>query len=625
MNYKKLISIILLTISLLLTSTTAATALPPTGQGYGGVYRVNSVSEPKTLNSHVMYDFASLGIVGNIYSRLVCTDWGVVEGIPEETGGIVGDLAKDWDVSSDGLTFTFYLYEDAKWSDGKALTSADVVYTLNQVLTNSALRRHFWLKETMGVTSVTASDDHRVVIKTRKFNADWLVTFAQYNNWELFILPKHIYEGTDWLTNPANDDDPVTSGPFLFDTWVKGSYIRLRRNPDYYLAPYPFVDEVIIRFLPDPATAWAALKAGELDAINYESNPAYAEVALAEKTVPGLALRQAGSVYSYPVHINHKSEYLSNKDVRKAVAYAVNRDEIVQKGFFGLWVTNDMFAHQGSIWGNPNARLPSHDKAMAEKLLDDAGYTRGADGWRFELLLTQSTAVACMTMSEVVKEQLEEVGIKINWQVYDIATYTEKFKAGEWDLISRWTRYGPSPNDGFGNYFHTRDEAAGWGLDNYFGFSNAEVDALVEEALTISDFDDRKALYDQVQEILAEEIATLEMAFEQKLQLSYSDWHGLTATPEGLGVAGNWFSFKSVWNEAYVQDAPPTPTPPPSPDQPDWYKEAPDWVKNEPSWYKEAPDWAKAQAPSSTLTYLVVIDIILTLIAIVLPMMRKNS
>jgi peptide/nickel transport system substrate-binding protein len=183
MSYKKLISIIGITfLTVLLANSFTVLALPPPGEGYGGTYRVNILIEPKHFNAHVQYDWGAMSVTPNLFSRLVCTDWGVVYGIPEETGGIVADLATGWKVSDDGLTFTFDIYEDAKWSDGKPLTSADVVYTYNEILTNSKLRRHFWLKETMKVTSIEAPDDYTVVIKTSKFNPDWLVTFAQYSN-----------------------------------------------------------------------------------------------------------------------------------------------------------------------------------------------------------------------------------------------------------------------------------------------------------------------------------------------------------------------------------------------------------------------------------------------------------
>jgi len=551
-------------------------ALPPPSQGYGGTLRINWKDEPKFgANPHLATkaEWGSLSLAGNCLSRLVAVDWGVVYGLPRETGGIQGDLAYAWKISDDGLSFTFSLYQNATWSDGTPLTSADVVYTLNQVLTNSKLRKHFWFKNTMAVTSVEAPDKYTVVIRTRKFNPDWLIIFAQNCNWEMFILPKHIYEGTDWATNPANEK-PVCSGPFLLDHWEKGAWIRLVRNPKYYRARYPFVDALEARFILNPDTAWAALKAHEVDAINDETNPAFAEVAKANQTVPELVMHRVGSLYSYDVYMNYLNPILANKKVRQGIACAVNRNQISKLGFFGLWPPNDLFAHEGSIWANPKARLPSYDKTRAEKLLDEAGYPRKSDGWRFEVRLTQVPVTANQAISEILKEQLEAVGVKIKWETYDWATAGDKHVKKDFDLYGRYVRYGPSPDDGYGSYLHTRDEAAGRGLDNYFGFSNKAYDALVDEALTISDFIKRKALYDKAQEILAEEIAVLSIVYEQKIQLAYSEWHGMCTMRDGLGVNGNWYSFRAIWNEKYVKTTTATvttPKPAAIPDTTPWY------------------------------------------------------
>ena len=573
MNKQTVYSLVVTTVLLVGTTasilTNAAAGLPPPGQGYGGIHRINIENEPFVgANTHIAtgYDSGSMWLAANIFSRLFSVDWGVVYGLPKETGGIVGDLAYAWKVSDDGLSFTFSLYQNATWSDGTPLTSADVVYTYNQLLTNSKLRRHFWFKNTMAVTSVEAPDKYTVVIRTSKFNPDWLIIFGQYNNWELFILPKHKYEGTDWATNPYNWN-PVCSGPFILDTWAKGAYIKLVKNPKYYRARFPFVDAVVARFIESENTAWAAFRANELDAIDYETNPAYAEVAIANLTIPGVELHKIGSLYSYTVYMNHKNPILANKKVRQAIACAISRDEIAKKGFFGLWPANDMFIHEGSIWANPKARLSAYDRAKAEKLLDEAGYTKGSDGYRFKLRLSQADAVACVVISEIVKEQLRLVGIDVKWDRFDTPTGNRMLTTGDFDLWSRWVRYGPSPNDGYGGYFHTRNETLGTGLDNWIGFGNKAYDATVDEAISISDSNKRKALYDKAQEILAEEIPVVEVAFEQKLQLVWKGVHGLATMRDGLGVAGNWFSQRAIWHDKYVRtETKTTAAPPPTAD-----------------------------------------------------------
>jgi peptide/nickel transport system substrate-binding protein len=377
------------------------------------------------------------------------------------------------------------------------------------------------------------------------------LVFAQDNGHGFKVYPEHIWAGTDPFENPERLNPTVTGGPYTIETWEKGQYILLKRNPDYYLEPFPFVDYVLLKLMSDPDTIWSALLADELDSITYEMAPAYpVQKLVMQGAYPGIDLWHTGSIYSYPLKINHEHPILSNKLVRKGIATAIDRDEIVTKGFHGVWPANYHYAHEGSIWENPDAKAPSFDKEEAENLLDEAGYPRQSNGWRFELDLTAMPVTAPMTSAEIIKEQLEAVGIKINYELFDQPTAEQMIRDGDFALVTEWTRYGPSPNDGYYACWHSEGR---YNMGR-FRFYNEEYDSLIEEALTIMDMDERKELFWDAQEILAEEVAEIPIVYEQKNLIGRSEWHGMNARPDGWGVNGNWWGNRAVWSEEYVED-----------------------------------------------------------------------
>lgn len=572
---------ILLVLSLALSSVSGAPNLPPAGQGYGGEFRVTYKNEHKSYNTYIRDDFGAESIDNEIMSRLVVCDWGILQGEPKATNGIVPDLAYKWEHSADGLTYTFYLVENATWSDGVPLTAADVVYTYMTVINNATLQRSTWFRNTMGVTKIEAPNNYTVVFTLKKSNNDWITMLARYGDWEIIILPKHIYDvpGKSWDEIAVEQSsNPVTSGPFLVEEWSKGNYIKFKKNPNYYWSQYPYADRVTMRFIQDPTTAFQALKAGEVDYIHYETVPALAEVQAVNGTLQGIELRTGPAECSYDLYMQHLTAngtsphpILSNQEVRLAIAYAVNRKAMSTIGFFGLWPDNNgNWGNQYNPWMNQSIRAPDYNKTMAETLLGEAGYPKLGDGWRFELRLFAYQRGALDTMAEMVKENLEAVGIKIKYEIYDYNTAWQKMYAFDWDLMTRHVRYAPAADDGYGGYFHTRNTTISRGQDNWSGWGNATYDQIVDEAMfnTNLTVDQRKALYSKAQEILNQQMPIVPLLYEQKLTLVNKKWHGIVATNEGAGVSQTMIGHRSAWSEDYVTG------PSPEVSQPDytvWY------------------------------------------------------
>ena len=158
-------------------------------------------------------------------------------------------LAESWKMSADGLTYTFKLRRGVSWHDGRPFTAADVIFSYRDML----IQTHSRARTTMAtVANYAAPDDHTVVIKLKQKFAPFI------NALDLPIMPKHLYEGKDFRTNPANQT-PIGTGPFKFAEWRRGEYVRLVRNEKYYKPGLPYLDEIYFRVIPDAATRVVAL------------------------------------------------------------------------------------------------------------------------------------------------------------------------------------------------------------------------------------------------------------------------------------------------------------------------------------------------------------------------------
>ena len=166
-------------------------------------------------------------------------------------------LATQWEVSSDGLRYTFHLRPNVKWHDGQDFTSADVAFSIELLK-----KVHPRASSTFAnVTKVETPDALTAVLVLSKPAPYLIKAFAAA---ESPIVPKHIYEGTDPLTNPHNNA-PIGTGPYIFDKWVRGSYILYKRNPHYWDQNRPYLDQLVVKFIPDAAARSVAFETGDAD------------------------------------------------------------------------------------------------------------------------------------------------------------------------------------------------------------------------------------------------------------------------------------------------------------------------------------------------------------------------
>ena len=170
-------------------------------------------------------------------------------------------LAKSWTISPDGLTYTFELQKGVKWHDGKPFSSADVVFTADKFLRETHPRTRAIMNQR--VESVKADGDDRVIFKLKQAFNPFIYVFEVST---MPIVPRHIYEGTDFRTNPANNT-PIGTGPFKLKEWKKGSYIHLVKNTEYFKPGQPYLNEIYLRVVPDAASRAVAFERGTVDVL----------------------------------------------------------------------------------------------------------------------------------------------------------------------------------------------------------------------------------------------------------------------------------------------------------------------------------------------------------------------
>lgn len=434
-------------------------------------------------------------------------------------------LAKKWEISPDGCKYTFHLEKGATFHDGKPITSADVAFSLEIVR-----RNHPFGELTFGpVEKVETPDPYTIVFKLHHPSP---ATLAATHPWLLPILPKHIYGEGDIRRHPANVKPTVGSGPFKFVEWKRGQYIILDRYENFFRKGRPYLDRIIIEFVPNATARTIALETGAthmaplgyfsfFDARHLEKMP---HLSMITKGLEGL-----GSRWGY--EMNLRKPPLDNVKVRKAIAHCFDRNLEIEFWHGFAKVATAPLRYTSPFY-NPNVQKYEYNLDKANQLLDEAGYKRKADGTRFDLSIDFWPGMAAGP--ESLKEQLKKVGIRATLRPpADYASWVAKIS--NWDFEMNSTGYFDfmDPMIGIDRRFASKNiKKIPW--TNTMGYSNPEVDRLCDVAKKELDFEKRKKLYHRVQEILADELPVIYTADIEMFTLSNKEFDGIPMDVWGM-------------------------------------------------------------------------------------------
>ncbi len=500
----------------------------------GGRLIDSGIGEPSVFLPPLVTDSASSTITSLVYSSLLR----IGKDLDYEP-----DLAESWEVSEDGLQLTFHLRKDVKFHDGRPLTADDVVFTYEALMdpeTPSPYKPDF-----MDVEKFEKVDDYTVRITYREAFAPALGSYAG-----LRILPKHLLEGTK-LTESDLRFNPVGSGPYKFVEWRKGDRVILRANEDFYRGE-PKITEYVLRVIPDQATTFLELKAGGIDQMT--PTPVQYDRQTDTKFFKDNINKfdYLGFGYTY-LGFNNLDPRFKDKRVRKAISMAINRDELVSGVLLGLGEPANGPYKPGAWYYDENIKPTPFDPEGARKLLEEAGYTYKdgvmlqPDGKPFSFtILTNQGNESRRKTAEIIQRRLAELGVQAAPRIIEWSAFINDFvDKKNFDTVLLGWNLDLDP-DQYTIWHSSQTDPKQY---NFVSYTNPELDKLLVEGRKTFDQEERRAIYNRVQEILAEDEPYAFLYVPYSLVLLNNRVHGVEVAAAGIGWNfEEWFIPKPLQN-----------------------------------------------------------------------------
>ena len=426
------------------------------GDGAEGGVIAAIAGEPDQLDPHKTSAYFSFEVLENVFDTLV---------EPDENLQMRPALAESWEVSDDELTWTFRLRPGVTFHDGSPLTAEDVAFSYNRIIDEELTN----VDKFSAVTSVEAPDPATVVIRVDRPVPNMLTNLGGFKG--MAIVSRRNVESGEIATHP------IGTGPFAFANQRSGDSITLVANPDYWDGA-PDISGVRFRFISEPSTALSALQAGEIDWT--DSVPPQRVQQLRNDESVTLAVEPSND-YWY-LALNEAREPWNDVRVRQAIAYAVDRDAIVQATSYGTAAKNMLAIPEGNPWYVPYDRYDEGGLDKARELLDEAGVRpRNLD------MLVTTDYPETVTAAQIVADNLAPLGITVNIRTVDFATWLDEQNKGNFDMLMMGWLGNIDPDDFYYAQHHTD------GTSNAQKFSDPEVDRLLDAGRVETD---RKARFD---------------------------------------------------------------------------------------------------------------------------------
>ncbi len=497
----------------------------------GGVLRVAQAAEPQMLCS---------GFNTSTYIALISTK--IFEGLLEygEKSEPRPLLAESWTISPDGKTYSFKLRAGVTWHDGKPFTSADVRFTAMEVWKKLHPRSPI----TWGaLEAVETPDAQTAIFRLSRPNP---VLIAMLGGWESQVMPRHVYEGTDIRTNPANNA-PVGTGPFVFREWKRGDFVRLERNASYWQSGKPYLDQIVIRFITDAGARAATFEAGEVH-LGLFSPVALSDLARLA-ALPHIGVETRGYDMFAPVYImelNNRIEQLKDKRVRQAMMHAINRQFLVDNVWYGYGkIATGPIPSSSPYYTADGVPQYPFDVAKANQILDDAGYRRGANNMRFKVTTeyAPTTGPEIARSAEYLKQAWARIGIDLELRSSDLATLIRRIYTDyDFNVTQNWLYALPDPTVGVQRLYYGPNIRQGVAFANASGYANADLDKLWEQAAVESDQIKRKALFAEAQRRVQDELPNLTM-----IEMKFTTLFNKKLVNHTVGADGAYYSLRETF------------------------------------------------------------------------------
>ncbi|NUR90546.1 MAG: ABC transporter substrate-binding protein [Nonomuraea sp.] len=524
------------------------------------VVRVGATQAVDSMNPFTAVRLVSTAVHRWMWSYLTVPDPKTLQPSP--------DLAESWSVADDKLTWTFKIRQ-TKWSDGQPVTAEDAAWTFNKIMTDDGAKTANG-PAVENFDTVTANGQD-LVIKTKKPQASILDTAIP-------IVPKHVWEKVTDIGKYEPDAWPaVGDGPYIATEYKKDQYVKLRANPDYWRGK-PKIDELQMVFYDNPAAAIVGLKKGDIDLIGRLTGPDFDAI----KSDPNIQPWNEQGRRSAYLEVNPGATTTDNKPVgdghpalkdvkvRQALHWAINKQELVDKVQNGYAVPADgsiippMF--KDYFWTAEGDQKVTYDPAKANKILDDAGYKKGADGVRtmpdgkrkleFRFSIHTDTPIEDK-IAEYLTGYFKAIGITLTTNRLDSSKFSEETGVtGLYDIaISGWS-VNPDPEEVLATHLCSRrptPSGEGGGTESFF--CDQDFEKLYQQQLAELDHAKRVDIIKQMEARLYDQAPIIAMYYPNDLEGYRKDRiTSIASIPEEKGIL---YGGSSYW-PFYALDAKPT-------------------------------------------------------------------
>ncbi len=433
-------------------------------------------------------------------------------------------LAREFQATDGGRRWTLKLADGVTWHDGRPLTSADVKFSFEYIRTSQRPR---WLPNLRPVTSIDTPDPSTVVLTLSEPKA----SFALNPLADLPIIPQHVWAGIDKPLDVTAELPggglPIGSGPYKLVEFKDGQLWRFQANPNYFRGR-PIVNEIVMPFIADRQAAFTALQGGQVDVTAASLTPELKT----QFNSGGLKTAGGAGLRGWYVYMNTARAPFDKREVRQAVALAIDNDDILRTVLLGAGATGSPgFVHRSVAWSNPARRDARPDQARARTLLDGAGLrdtnndgVREFDGKPVELpfVFRNDDAVA-VRAAELIAQSVSRIGIKLNATAIDQATASNQiwpdyqigqFKGDYTIGFHSWAASVQQDPENLRTLFHS-DVAVG--TLNRAAYKNPQYDTLADQQSRTTDMAERNRILGQMQDILATDVPAIAVYFPEDI------------------------------------------------------------------------------------------------------------
>jgi peptide/nickel transport system substrate-binding protein len=466
-----------------------------------GVLRIGTNQDCTTFDPIKTIENRDIWVMNNMHGLLVRAN--------REANEIVPDLAESWQISDDGLEYTFHLRE-AKFSDGSPVTAQDAVFSLIRMRDDPESVQSAMYQI---MADISAPDDRTVLIKLAEPSAPFLATLAMFS---AAILPEKAVTklGEHFGTQP------VGAGAFRLKEWRRGEVVKLQRNEHYWDEGLPKLDGVEWHVVVDDNTRILKVQAGELDAAIFIPFNRVADL----DADPEIDVHLDPSTREDHLLLNHETKWLANKNIRKALNMAVDVQSIVDVVTFGYGTPANSYVPAGALYYNPDNPNYQYDPNKAKTMLE----AEGATEMSLNIIIGAGDAVE-EQIGVMLKDQLAKVGVDLEIRKVDPGQTWDMYVAGEYDTaIAYWTNDIIDP-DQKSTFSLGMDE----NLNYWTRYKNQHVADLVAKGRVELGPDKRREIYYEIQKIAKDDVHWIDLYYSPYRNISRAKVQNFFQNPLG--------------------------------------------------------------------------------------------